>query len=242
MLRCRRRTNPSPESPRCDWTAYYDPMEDNGISFYSQKYQCSLATTFRSLPEPDSSQRNDTVLRILNLKLEASCTTSANEASSRLFLVDSTTATIIPAVANGALQGRKFDIINSGYFWRTVDYLAARHRLGHFRRYHSHLQEFETTISDIEGDTRSLDLSKPDILTCSLYLSVWLINSLVQRRLLGEAKKSLRGLPACSQLRGFFVLFHLCSYYMMGLKMMYSSRAVGIISLYSLTEYVIYRL
>src|SRR5437016_5646808 len=78
-------------SPHCEWTAYYDPRTDDGISFYNDENQCSLATTFRSVPDSKLSLSNDTASRVLGLKLEASCTTQASPASSKLFLVESPT-------------------------------------------------------------------------------------------------------------------------------------------------------
>jgi hypothetical protein len=244
MLKYRQRTNPNPTSLHCDWTAYYDPMEDDGISFYSHEHQCNLATTFRSLPDINPIQSNDTVLRILNLKLEASCTTSASKASSRLFLIESTALNESPEIAKGALKERKSTITDVGYFWRAMDYLEARRRLGRFRRYHSHLQEEEvgTAINDIEGETRPLDLFKPDILMCGLYLSICVLDVLAHRRFPDKAAKSFwDGSLARSQLGGVFVFCHLCAYYILGTKMLHSSRAAGLVSLYSLTEYVIQR-
>jgi hypothetical protein len=222
MLRYRQRTNPNPTSPHCDWTAYSDPTEDDGISFYSHKHQCSVSTTFHSLPNPNPSQSDDTVLRILNLKLEASCTTSASKASSRLFLVENTARNKSPGIAKGALKEGKSTITDVGYFWRAMDYLEARCRLGRFQRYHSHLQEeVGTAIKDIEGETRPLDLLKPGVLMCSLYLSVWVLDVMAHRRLPDKAAKLFRdGLPARSQLGGFFVFCHLCAYYILGAKIL----------------------
>jgi hypothetical protein len=125
-----------------------------------------------------------------------------------------------------------------------MHYLEARRRLHRFRRYHSHLQEegVGTTIKDIEGDSRHFDLLKPDLLVCSLYLSVWLLDLLAQQRLPDKAAKSLRGgLQARSQLGGLYVFCHLCAYYMLGFKMLHSSRAAGLLSFHSLTEYVVHR-
>lgn len=214
-------------------------MEDGGIALYSHEHKCSLATTFRSLPELDARQTNDTVLRILNLKLEASCTTSASKASSRLFLIESTARTKLPVIKEGALQKRSSEMAGVGYFRRAVDYIAARRRLGYFRTHHGHLQEVGTSIRDIEGDTRFLDLSKPDLLACSLYLSMWVLDALVHQRLPVETASSPLRLRARSQLGGMFVLSHICAYYVLGRKMLYSSRAAGLVSLYSLAEYVI---
>jgi hypothetical protein len=147
-------------------------MEDNDISFYRNEHQC-MGTTFRSLPAPNPSQSNDTVLRILNLKLEASCTISASKVSSRLFIVESTARNKSLGIAKGPLKERKSTIADIGYFRRAIDHLEARRRLGRFRRYHSYLQEeVGTAINDVEGETQQLDLLKPDILICSLYLSV----------------------------------------------------------------------
>lgn len=188
-----------------------------------------MGTTFRSLPDPNPSQSNDTVLRILNLKLEASCTISASKASSRLFLVESTARNKSPGIAKGALKERKSTVADVGHFQRATDYLEARRRLGRFRRYHSHLQEeVGTAINDIEGETRPLDLLKPGTLMCSLYLLVWVLDVLAYRRLPDKAAKSLwDGLPARSQLGVFFVFCHLCAYYILGTKMLHSSRAAG---------------
>ncbi|CZR50144.1 uncharacterized protein PAC_00016 [Phialocephala subalpina] len=130
-----KRTIPNLTSPHCDWTAYFDPMENDGISFYSHEHACSLGTTFRSVPDPTSSQSNDTVLGILNLKLEASCTASAGQAGSRMFLVDSTIArkNKSSGIPNRAPEESKFPTITYiGYFRRAMHYLDARRRLGRF--------------------------------------------------------------------------------------------------------------
>jgi hypothetical protein len=218
-------------------------MADDGISFYSQEHQCNLATTFRSLPDPNFIQSNDTVLRILNLKLEASCTTSASKTSSRLFLIESTARNKLSENPKGLLKERKSTSAGVDYFRSALEYLEARRRLDRFRRYYSHLQEDEigTGINDIEGETRPLELWRPDILMCSLYLSIWVLEVLAQRRFPDKAKPVRDDLPAHSQLGGFFVFCHLCAYYILGTKMLHSSRTAGLVSLYSLLEYVIQR-
>jgi len=231
------RTNAVPKSPRCDWTAYYDPMEDNGIAFYSHEYQCSLATTFRSLHDPATSQSNGTVLRILNLKLEASCTMSASEASSRLFLIETTASNEVPAMAKGAMQAGNADIVSLGYVRRAVDYLAARHRLGRFKKHHGHLQE--DGVSDVEGETQPMGLSRPELLACSLYLSSWVSDVLFLLRFTIGATKPLCKLRVRSRFGLVFVLFHLCAYYVLRTKTLYSSRAAGLLSTYNLTEYIL---
>jgi hypothetical protein len=205
------------------------------MDFYSHEHQCSLATTFHSVPDPIFSQSNDTVLRTINLKLEASCTKSASKASSRLFLVDST-------AAKGALKERRVATADVSYFRRAIHHLEARRSLGRFRRYYNHLQEEEagTTTNDLAGESRSLDLSKLDILVCSLNVVVWLLNLLAHQRLPDKAADSLwTGFSGCCQHKSLFVFFHLCAYYVLGTKMLHSSRAAGLVGLYSLTEYVI---
>lgn len=217
-------------------------MEDKGVILYSHEHQCSLATTFRSLPDPYGPS-NDTVLRTLNLKLEASCTVSASQTSSRLFVVESIAYDRAPSIAKEPSKAREPTFTNMGYFWRAMDYLKARRRLSRFRRYYSHLQdELETVRDAIEGETPLLDLRKPDVLMCSLYLLLWMIDMLAHRRFPGKAGRTFwDGLPAHSQLGGFFVLCHLYTYYLLGWKMLHSSRAAGLVSCYSLTEYVLQR-
>jgi hypothetical protein len=181
------------------------------------------------------------VLRILNIKLEASCTTSANEASSRLFLVETTFQHKSFGNGKEALNKRP-TAVDIGYFSRAMDYFQARRSLGHFRRYHSHLQEEEigAVITEIEGDTRPLDILKLDVFACSVYVLIWLLGVLVRQRFPEKAAKWLPdGLPAHSHLRGLFVFCHGVAYYLLGTKMLHSSRAAGMISLYSLTEYVV---
>ncbi|CZR69155.1 uncharacterized protein PAC_19055 [Phialocephala subalpina] len=232
-------TNPNPASPHCDWTTYYDPMEDDGITFYNHEHQCSLGSTFRSVPDPEHIQSNDTMLRILNLKLEASCTASASEASSRLFLVESTSRVETPGSAKGpSNQGQS---LTNGWFRRAVHYLQARRRLDRVRKYHGHLQdEVGTAINDIGGKTRPLDLWKPDILMCILYLLVWVTGVLHHRRFRGNAANLFgNDLPAHSQLGSVFVMCHIIAYYILGVKMLHSSRAAGLVSLYGFTEYAI---
>lgn len=202
-----------------------------------------MATTFRSVPDPTIRESNDTVLRVLNLKLEASCTTSASTGSSRLFLVESTTRDELLGGAKRISKWETSTTSDISYFRRAVDNFEARRRLSRFRRYHSYLQEEDevgTTLKDIEGQSRSLDLAKPDVLVCTLYLSVWLFNLLAHQRLSDKATKSLRdGLLERSQHGSLFVFSHLCTYYLFGFKTLYSSRVAGLVSLYSLAEFAI---
>lgn len=243
MLTYRQRTHADPTSPHCDWTVYYNPIGDGGISFYNQEHQCSVSTTFRSLPDPNPRQNNDTVLDVLRLKVEASCTVSASEASSRLFLIDSTARVKSSGIAKRGTPKDKTAIVASfGFFRRAMDHLEARRRLSYFRRYHGHLQEeaVGTLINDIEGEARLLDIFKPDILICSLYISVWLLETLSRRRLLSKAAQPFQAeLPARAQLGVFFILCHLCTYYMLKRKLFYSSRVAGLVGLYSLIDYLI---
>jgi hypothetical protein len=228
-----KRTLPKPTSPHCDWTAYYDLIEDDSISFYSHENVHSLGTTFRSVPDPNPSQSNNTVLRILNLKIKA---------SSRLFLVKSPTARNhkSPGIANGTLRERKSpSITNIGYFRGAMQYLDARRRLGRFRKYHSHLQEEETgrVVIDLGEKKRPLDFWKPDILICNLYLIVWGARWTCPPATSRQAARTLSMMGG-----GFFLLCHLFSYYILETKTLHSSRAAGLVRLYSLTEYVIRRL
>ncbi|SMR52270.1 unnamed protein product [Zymoseptoria tritici ST99CH_3D1] len=72
----------------CDWSAFYDASTDREIAFYNLSHECTLATTFRSIPEAIEQKTNDTVQLFMNLKVEASCTKSASSASSRMFLIE----------------------------------------------------------------------------------------------------------------------------------------------------------
>jgi hypothetical protein len=103
------------------------------------------------------------MLRILNLKPEVNCTTSASRASSQLFLIEKTARNKSPEFTKGALERSKSTIVDVGYFRRAMAYFEARRRLGRFRRYHSHLQEEEVgpAINDIAVETRTLDLLLP---------------------------------------------------------------------------------
>jgi hypothetical protein len=91
MFRYCQRTCSDPPSPYGDWTVYHNPLGgDDGISFYNHEHRCSAMTTFRSLPDPNPRQHNDTVLDVLHLKVEGSCTVTASEASSRFLRIDDT--------------------------------------------------------------------------------------------------------------------------------------------------------
>ena len=223
-------------SQHCDWAVYYNLMTDDGISLYNPKNQCNLATTFRSIPGPEIRSSNDTVLHVLDLKIEASCTISASEVSSRLFLIESMASEDLPRAANGALKERKSTIANVGFVWRAVEMLDARRRLGRFRRNHSHLQEEEIglDINEIEGKARPFDLSRSEIIMCSLYLLVWMIGTLARQRFPDKAVPSLGGFEP----GGLFVICHICCYYLLGMKMLHSSRTAGMVSMYCLTDYV----
>jgi len=61
---------------------------DLGFSLYHPKHDCHIATTFRTFPDYDGERGNDTVARILNLQLEAACTTQAKDTASRLFIIE----------------------------------------------------------------------------------------------------------------------------------------------------------
>ncbi|KAH7409726.1 hypothetical protein BKA64DRAFT_405695 [Cadophora sp. MPI-SDFR-AT-0126] len=237
-------TNPNPMSPHCEWTAYYNPSPDDGISFYNEENQCTLATTFRSVPDSKLSLGNDTALRVLGLKLEASCTTQASQTSSKLSIVESPTLGQAPkSKASGA--NREPTIASVSYWRRGLHYFEARNRLGRFRKYHSHLQEeaLGTLIDAIEGETRSLDPAKPDVAICILYLAVWVLNVMACRRFPDATAKAFRtAVPKHFQFRGLFVGCHILSHYMFGIKMLHSSRAAGIVSLYCLTEFVVPRI
>ena len=238
-LTCHRRTQSNPASPHCHWVVYDDDAKDEGIAFFSPEHQCSLATTFRSLPGPDLSRSNDTVLRILNLKLEASCTTSASAASSRLFLIESASQTELPPILGETSYKKPSGIAAFGCFWRGLHYFQARRRLASFRRHYGHLQDGRTVASDVEGETCSLDPSKPDVLACCLYLLAWTFDALVRQRLPVEAAQSFLRLRVRSELGGIFILSLILIHYVMGKKMLYSSRAAGLVTFYSLTEYIV---
>lgn len=132
-------------------------------------------------------------------------------------------------------------VANVGFFRRAMKHLEARRRLSRFRRYRSHLQE-ETVgalVNHIEGEARLLHLLKPDMLICSLYLSVWLLDTLARRRLLSKAAQPFQAeLPARPQPGNSFIICHLCAYYVLDTKMLYSSRIAGLVGLFSLIEYI----
>jgi hypothetical protein len=68
------------------------------------------------------------------------------------------------------------------------------------------------------------------------------LDVLAHWRFPNKATKLFRdGSLARSQLGSFFVFYHIYTYYILGTKMLHSSRAAGLVSLYSLTEYVILR-
>lgn len=54
------------------------------VAIGNEKHQCSLTTTIRSLPEPNNNRSNDTMLHVLNLKLEENCTRGASDSCSQL--------------------------------------------------------------------------------------------------------------------------------------------------------------
>jgi hypothetical protein len=224
---------------------YHNSVKTYGIEVYSQQHRCSLATTFRSLPDPNILRSNDTVLRTLNLKLETSCTTSASPASARLFLVESKAPKNSRRIAENTQQEKSFADIAVDHFQCARDYFEARDRLWRFRKYHAHLQEeaVGTVINGVEGEAQTFDLWKLGILLCSLHLAIWTFDTLARQRRSTEADQTLeeRSLQSIN-FGGLFTLCHLFIYYAAGMKMLQSSRAAALISLYSLTGYVMQRI
>ncbi|KAK0112619.1 hypothetical protein ONS95_014362 [Cadophora gregata] len=229
-------TYPNPMSPHCEWTAYFDSRSDDGIRLYNDESKCGLATTFRSVPDSKLSLGNDTALRVMDLKLEASCNTQASPASSKMFLIESST------LGQGrkskvSLADKESAIAAVSYWRRGMHYFEARSRLARFRQYHSHLQEeaLGTSINALEGETPSLDLSKPEVAICVLYITVWMMRLLVRQRYPDAAAKE----NWSNALGGLFVFSHIVSYYIFGMKILHSSRVAGMVSLYCLLEYVL---
>jgi hypothetical protein len=207
-----------------------------GLTFFSPEHQCSLATTFRSLPESDLGRNDDTVLRTMNLKLEASCTASASAASSRLHLIEVASHPRPPIRSEETLYEIDLGIAAVRCFWQGVHHFQARSRLSNLRHYYSHLQGDGTHPSGIEGQTQSLDLSKPEILACCSYLLIWIMHGLHRQRRPSQANPSER---SRSQLGAIFVLSHVVAHYVIGKKMQHSSRVAGLVSLYGLAGYVL---
>ncbi|KAH7182080.1 hypothetical protein DER46DRAFT_568658 [Fusarium sp. MPI-SDFR-AT-0072] len=80
------------------------------------------STMYRSIPSSEATQSNDTVIRVLDLKLEASCTINASGSSSRLFLIENTAGTTLPK----APKGGKPIIDTGGVFRGGMEYWMAR--------------------------------------------------------------------------------------------------------------------
>lgn len=232
MLTCYQRTTSGTASADCEWSVYYDHARD-GIGLYSARHQCNLATTFRSIPCSELTQSNDTVLRVLDLKLEASCTIDASRSSSTLFLIETTAAREL----HKAQKKTRPNTDTSKILRQAVEYFLARRRLAHFRRFHGHLQQDSvgTNIYELEGTSRSLEFSKPDIVMCSLYLALVILAGFARRQLANRTHRSLQsGLWRDLRLGGAFVLCHFFGYYVIGIRMLYSSRVAGLISSYCL--------
>lgn len=238
MLTYHLRTVTNTGSASCDWTVYYD-ADQGSVTFYNPTLECDLASTFRSLPHSEHTQSNDTVLRVLGLRLEASCTVGASELSSRLYAVDSSTRHQSHKALQNGLGERQPSINNVGAFRRAIEYHLARRRLTRFRNYHSQLQEeaIGTEINEVQGISRPFDLSRPEIAICSFYLVAVVLARVTKRKLADEATGSRQnGTRGFCQLGGVFVSCHVLGYYGIGIRMLHSSRVAGLISLYCLAD------
>ncbi|KAF4943411.1 hypothetical protein FGADI_13438 [Fusarium gaditjirri] len=180
-------------SASCDWTVYYDAIQGS-VNFYNPSLKCDLASTFRSLPHSEPARGNDTVLRLLDLRLEASCTVGASESSSRLYTIESFARHQSQKAVQKGPDENQQTVVNVGAFRRAIEYHLARRRLASFRNHHSQLQEeaIGTGINEVQGMSRPFDLSKPDIVICGFYVVAVILARVTKRKLSDEANGSLR--------------------------------------------------
>lgn len=76
------------ETEDCIWVLKYDPFSDSGFRLYNPVHQCFLASSFRTFPDYDGEQSNDTIVTQLRLELEAACTTEVTDAASRMYILE----------------------------------------------------------------------------------------------------------------------------------------------------------
>lgn len=96
------------------------------MTFYHAEHSCRLATTYRSLP---NEATNDTIKQTLGSQIEASCTTNANDASSRMHLIDGSVVTGNPSPPKTAAY-------NFSHLQRSWTMLQARRALSNCRSRH----------------------------------------------------------------------------------------------------------
>ena len=173
------------------------------------------------------------------MKLEASCTSSASSASSRLFIIDAKPGGHSVATPTG--QANSFALIRKAYrhFVRGLQYYQARHRLATFRKHHEHLQDIGVSLHEVEGRQKTLDLDKLEVLLCCLYVTAWVADTMLRQRLSSKLPRWLRRREYPEALQGVFVLVHVCAYYVFGCRMQYSSRTAGVVSLHGLGRYAL---
>jgi hypothetical protein len=233
------RTLPTPHSLSCAWTIYYDANRDDGVTFHNVKHSCSLATTFRSLPSP--RRTNDTLSRVMNLELEASCTSDASSASSRVYMIDAMPSNPRPSAPPDAGRTpvpQRIQACLQLLLLRSMQHLQARRQLSKFRHYHAVLQDSGLPPLLTEGRRVYFDILEMSGLVMALFLGSLGTGIVLWHRGFGTTRWT-----GCSRYRvgvaGAFVLTHVTAYYFLGCQMLHSSRAAVLLSCFGLRNMLV---
>ncbi|KAM5440975.1 hypothetical protein MferCBS31731_004114 [Microsporum ferrugineum] len=125
------------------WILQYDPFSDNGFRLYNPAHRCHLASSFRTFPDYDGDRNNSTIVMQLDLELEVTCTSDANDSASRMYILEGMTSIQQTPTGRGTMLDHlrtSADVVTY-FYYRGLSILQATYSLARFRALYAKTQD-----------------------------------------------------------------------------------------------------